>query len=288
MNKTVVIATLLVAAALASTAQARTVVFVHGRNQGPADTTDYWHNGGYGDNGIAAFTGNNSEGNYVYAYDATVAWSDLSTNSTPVCQLTNAMYNAPGTDQVMLTHSAGGNVAAYMLAVAQNGWANGCSVSPASARSWATYFVPVAGAFRGSELANAVYGHTGGNFLQQLCGTVAGSLANLLFNQASAMTYTLQTSYVQNNYNSMVAYGSYGSIYKNWGTATSGDDSTAMAGAAYCAGMPSPYDGVVAVYSASYGIPGGHTGWSDSVGHSSNRRNDYKTFAANVWAYNPY
>jgi hypothetical protein len=47
-------------------------------------------------------------------------------------------------------------------------------------------------------------------------------------------------------------------------------------------------DGVVAVYSASYAIPGSHTGWYDSVGHSSNRRNDYKTFAANVWAHYPY
>ena len=287
MTKSIAIAALLVATGIASTADARTVVFVHGRNQGPADTTNYWHNGGYSDNGITAFTGNNSEGNYVYAYDATMAWSDLSTNSTPVCALTNAMYNAPGTDQAVVTHSAGGNVAIYMLAVAQNGWANGCSVKPSSAKVWTTYVVPVAGVWRGSELANAVYGHTGGNFLQQLCGTVAGSLANLLFNQASSMTYALQTSYVQNNYASLVAYGSYGSIYLNWGTTADGDDSTAMKGAAWCAGMPTN-DGVVGVYSASYGIPGSHAGWSDSVGHSSNRRNDYKTYAANVWAHNPY
>src|SRR4051812_17326554 len=76
---------------------ARNDVFVHGRNQGPANLTDYWHNGGFSDNGITAFTGNNAEGNYLFAYDATQSWSDLSSSTKPVCALTQAMYNTPGT-----------------------------------------------------------------------------------------------------------------------------------------------------------------------------------------------
>jgi hypothetical protein len=131
-----------------------------------------------------------------------------------------------------------------------------------------------------------VYGGTGGNFLQQACGTVAGALSNLLFNQATSMTWALQTSMVQNNFGSLTAYGSF-PIHTNWGTSNDGDDSLAMKGAALCTGMPQN-DGVVAVYSASYAIPNKVAGWSDSVGHSSNRRNDYRSFGANVWAYNPY
>ena len=270
-----------------SIASARVSVFVHGRNQGPADVVDYWHVGGSGD-GVYAFSGNNAESHYTYSYDASVAWSDLSNNNTPVCQLTNAMYNAPGTDMATVTHSAGGLVAAYALAVAQNGWENSCAHSPASARSWMTYFVPVAAPFRGSELADRVYGHTAGNFLQKICGGVAGALSNLMFNQSNAMTWALQTSMVQQNYGNLTAYGSYSAIYQNWGTTTSGDDQFAMDAATTCGFMPGAHDGVVAEYSASYAIPGGHKGWHDAVGHSSNRRNDYRSFATNVWNSNPY
>lgn len=272
---------------VSTAASARTNVFVHGRNSGYADTTDYWHVNGSGD-GVAGFTGGGQRGNWVYAYDATQSWSDLSADNMPVCQLADNIYAEPDADVVLLTHSAGGNVAAYFLAVAHNGWATSCAHQPNTQSSYVTYFIPVAAPFRGSELADRVYGHTGGNFLQQICGSVAGALANLLFNQASNMTWALQTSMVQNNYGSLTAYGGFSAIYQQWGTSTAGDDSTAMSTAIACGFMPSPNDGVVAQYSASYGIPGGHQGWHDSVGHSSNRRNDYRSFATNVWNNNPY
>jgi hypothetical protein len=291
---------------ISSVAHARNDVFVHGRNQGPADVANYWHNGGYSDNGITAFTGNNAEGNYVYAYDATKSWSNLASNSYPVCALTQAMYNTPGTDMAVISHSAGGNVSVYMLAVAQNGWANSCSVSPASARAWATYVINVAPSFRGSSVADAVYGQTSGNWFQQTCGSIAGSVANLLFNQTSDMTWGLTTNMMNSNFASMTAYGSYGSIYIQKGSSNKGDDSTGLWWAQYCSnlegacglGCTPNNDGFVSQNSA-YGcargtsvgtmcMPYAHTGWTDAVGHSSNRRNDYLSFAANVWANNPY
>ena len=284
---------------LAGVAHARTDVFVHGRNTGVPDVPDYWHLGYTdGSDGVRAFTGDDAETQYTYGYDSSQSWMDLSTDSMPVCQLTEAMLSAPGTDIAIITHSAGGLVALYMMAVAQNGWANHCNVSPAAALSWTTFVVPVAGPFRGSEIANAVYGKTGGNFLQKLCGTVAGSVSNLVFNEANRMTYALQTSYVNNNYASLTAYGSFSAIYENFGTGTGGDDGTSLSAAAYCASLEANNDGVVGPSSATgcargtkmgtNCLPGGHVGWSDAVSHSSSRRNDYNVFAANVWANSPY
>jgi hypothetical protein len=279
--------------AVASAHTSRPVVFVHGRNSGPANIQDYWHNGGYSDNGINAFIGvtagsSTADTAYPYAYDASQAW-DSTASGSPICALTQQMNDAPGYDIAILTHSAGGVVAAYMLTAAQRGDFTSCNISPANARSWTTYVVAIASPYRGSELADAVYGQSGGNFLQKLCGTVAGSLANLLFNQASAMTNGLRTGYMQssNAYAEITGY-SFSGISENWGTYAGGDDATAMQGAAWCAGMPSSNDGVVAAYSASYQMPGAVLRYHDNVGHSSNRRDDYGYYAEWIWNQNPY
>ena len=66
--------------------------------------------------------------------------------------------------------------------------------------------------------ANAGFGATGEGGGVYLGNNSNPSLANLLFNQASAMTASLQTSYVQQNYGSLTAYGTYASIWSNWGT----------------------------------------------------------------------
>jgi hypothetical protein len=289
-----------------SVASARVDVFVHGRNQGPANTADYWHNGGYSDNGITAFTGNNSEGNFVYSYNASYSWSNLSSNTMPVCALTKALDDAPGTDMAVLSHSAGGAVVAYMMAIAQNGWAHSCAVAPATARPWVTYFLPIASPFRGTEVANAVYGNTSGNWFQSTCAWVAGSIANLVFNETSEMTWALQTSNMNSMYAQMTAYGSFSAIYEQIGRGNGGDDSTGLWWAQYCSNIEGSCgllctpanDGIVSQNSAAgcargttigtQCLPGGHFGWTDTVGHSSNRRNNYQTFAANVWSHNPY
>ena len=301
MRTKMIVTGLVVLGAMLSTsvASARVDVFVHGRNSGTSDVTDYWHVGaGANNDGVLGFTGANTEGNYTYAYDATASWSNLSADTMPVCALTNAMYNAPGTDMALITHSAGGMSALYMLAVAQNGWANSCSTPPATAKAWATYVVPTAGPFRGAQVADAVYGGTSGNWLQIACGTVAGAISNLLFNQATDMTWALQRSFMANNFASLTAYGTYGSIYQNAGTGTGGDDGTVLGLAASCAGEEGTNDGFVSCNSGmgapkgstcgTNGLPGGHVGWYDGVSHSSNRRNDYNTFATHVWNQNPY
>lgn len=280
-----------------SAASARTDVFVHGRNSGTSDVTDYWHINGNGD-GTYGFSGNKAETVYTYAYDATKSWSNLSSNTMPVCALTAAMNSAPGTDMALITHSAGGMSALYMLAAAQNGWATSCATSPATAKTWATYVIPNAAPIRGAQVADAVYGNTSGSWLQGACGTVAGSIANLLFNQASDMTWALQRSFMANNFAGLTSYGSYASIYLQAGSGTGGDDSFALNTAQWCAGEESNNDGFVSANSAfgatkgsalgTVGIPGGHAGWRDGVSHSSNRRNDYNSFATNVWNKNPY
>ncbi len=307
MLKTLLPKLMLVTGMLCSTvASARVDVFVHGRNQGAADTVNYWHNGGYGDNGITSFTGNNTEGNYVYGYDASMSFTNLSSDSMPVCALTAAMNAAPGTDMAVITHSAGGPVATYMLAVAQNGWANSCATSPSSAKAWTTYVIAVASPFRGTEVANSIYGGTSGSWLQSTCGWMAGTIANLAFNQSSDMTWALQTSQMNSWFNSITAYGSYSSLYEQMGTSNKGDDSTGLWWAQYCAnvegacglGCTPSNDGFISQNSAagctrgsSNGtncMPGGHIGVRIAAGHSSNRRNDYNSFAANVWNANPY
>jgi hypothetical protein len=298
MRRIVQLGAVLFLGALPAVASARVDVFVHGRNQGVANVTDYWHNGGYSDNGITAFTGNNSEGNYVYAYDAYYSFTNVSDDSKPICALTEAMNSAPGTDMALISHSAGGPVVALMLAYAQNGWAHSCNVAPATAAPWTTYFIAVASPFRGTEIANAIYGNTSGSWLQQTCQWVAGSIANLAFNQASDMTWALQTTQMNSWFGSVTAYGSFSALYEQRGSSNSGDDSTGLYWAAKCGNVESPNDGFISENSAdgcvrgsstgSNCMPGGHIGWTDSVGHSSNRRNDYRSFAANVWAANPY
>ncbi len=297
------IATLVLATS--SIASARVDVFVHGRNTGTANVSDYWHIGG-SDDGVYAFTGNNSEGNYTYGYDASYSYTNMGDNSKPVCQLTQAIWNAPGTDMALITHSAGGPVALYMMAAAQNGWATGCTYSPGSVKQYVTYIITVAAPMRGTEVADAIYGHTSGNWFQSTCGSIAGAIANLAFNQASDMTWALQTSYMNQYWGSITAYGSFSAIYNNGGTSNAGDDSTGLWWAQYCANVegacgmfctPSN-DGFISQNSAngcvrgtaggSNCLPGGHRKWFGPSGHSSNRRNNTGNAAANVWAYNPY
>lgn len=308
MKRTISMLTILAATSIASNAFARVDLFVHGRNMSQANVTDYWHIGQAGD-AIAAFTGNNSEGNYTYGYDTTYSYSNLSDDTKPVCALTHALMNAPGTDFALISHSAGGPTTSYMMAWAFNykAWgSSGCTYQPQDVVSWVTYWIPVAAPFRGTEVANAIYGNTSGNWLQSLCGSAAGAIANLVFNQASDMTWALQTSFMNNGFNSLTAYGSFSAVYQQYGTANKGDDSTGLWWAQYCAnvegacglGCTPRNDGFISPNSANgcargtavgtNCMPGGHAGWHDAVGHSSNRRNDYLSFAANVWAYNPY
>src|SRR5262245_5381293 len=86
-------------------ASAREVTFVHGRNSGAADVNDYWHIGyGANNDGVAALT-TGTAGAYTYGYDASQSWHDTGSSyndTTPVCALTRAMYNTPGTDIVVL------------------------------------------------------------------------------------------------------------------------------------------------------------------------------------------
>jgi hypothetical protein len=334
MLRTVVRSAILGALVLASataTGTASRDIFVHGRNSGVADINDYWHVGYGGNNdGVLGFTGGNqttyaSEPSYTYGYDASQAW-DSNASGGPACQLVQALYRAPGTNFALIGHSAGGPVALYTLSAAKKGWLSTSSCgtctyssgsttqcNPGTAITWASYVIPVAAPFRGTEVADAVYGHTGGNFLQELCGTVAGSVANLVFNEASPMTYELQTSYMNNNQSNITSYGTFSAIYASFGTSTGGDDGTALSGAAYCANLESNNDGFISANSAtgcargtsinwnvgpmpclpntggtdSHGYST-HVGWWDGVSHSSNRRDDYNTFATHVFQYSPY
>jgi hypothetical protein len=310
-TKTIVGGLVILGAMLSSTvASARGTVFVHGRNNGSSDVNDYWHVGyGANNDGVYGFNNNGAEQAYTYSYDATASWKDVSTNTKPVCALTSALNAAPGTDFAIITHSAGGMAAVYLLALAQNGTPTSCSVSPATAKTWMTYVISNAAPFRGAQVADAVYGGTSGNWLQHLCSSVAGSVANLLFNQQTPMTYSLTRSYMGSNFSitsgvpGLTNYGAYGSLYQQAGWGRNGDDSLALGTAQSCAGEEGNNDGFVSANSAmgnakgtaldsfghfQNGMPNGHVGWYDSVSHSSNRRNDQQTFATNVWNSNPY
>ena len=289
---------------VSSEASARTDVFVHGFNPTNANQPAYWNIGTTGD-GVYGFSGNGAETAYNYDYDSTRSWSDVSDNTAPVCALTNAMNLAPGTDMALIAHSAGGNVVSYMLAAAQNGWATSCTVTPRTAKAWATYVVTSASPFRGTEMADSIYGHGGGGFFQSACQTLGAGVASLVINSANSMTWSLQTSFCNTNFTSLTSYGTYGSIYENGGTGVGGDDGTALQAAGYCANLEGAgvfstngSDGVVSANSAAgcargttvgtQCMPNGHRSWFDGVSHSSNRRNTYNSFATQVWNNNPY
>jgi len=325
MRRIVQLSAIVALGALPTLASARVDIFVHGRNSGSADVSNYWTtspktvwpgaiNSTGANDGASAFSGGaNGEGTYAYGYDASKSYSNLADNSMPGCQFNQAVWYAPGIDFAVISHSAGGPVVSYMLAWAHHPeWGlTGCAYQPKDIVGYITYFIPVAAPFRGTTVADAIYGNSSGNWAQYACGTAAGFFANLVFNQASDMTWALQESQITGTwFNSLTAYA-FSAVYQQGGTSTNGDDSTGLRWAQYCANVeggsgwatfspnaPAHNDGFISQNSANgcgrgtaWGtncMPGGHVGWFDSVSHSSNRRNDTQSFAVNVWNRNPY
>jgi hypothetical protein len=324
------LASLLLLASTATAAYAVNVAYVHGRNNSKPSTSaacDYW-------GGCSCSTGNNStgrdnsgwcwfaggpstsRGRTSVRYDASRPWWGDSSSSDPICDVA-AQINAINDSSVRVVgHSAGGMVTAALLTNAANGWGS-CSTAIQSASNKITYVAAVSSPFRGTKAANAVYGHVNnsGNpltdWLHNFCGNTIGGLANLFADQASPMTYELQTGVANTSSRRSWLNNSNGKPFvTSWGTTTSGNHSVWLAAAVKCLALETPNDGLTPKYSArgcntagsggcSSGSDGRPSNWSNGVwaatGHSSNRRNNHVTsnnssgyshaFAQLLWFY---
>lgn len=302
--------TFAVALALAAGhADATTMVFVHGRNAGTPSSTEaceYWgqcscsvsNNGaGYSNSGWCGFAGGSSTsyGRHVVRYDANRAWWADASTVDPICDVAIEINGISDSSIRVVGHSAGGLVTLGLLTDAANGWGAGCGADVvASAANKITAVAAVQSPFSGAKAADAVYGHLNSDWLHNLCGNTIGGLANVFADQASDMTYALQTSVAVNN-RSWLSNSNGKPVYIAFGTSTSGDDGGWLGAGATCTGG-SYNDGLVEAYSARActNTGAGKTGSCTSkpanftdyaraaIGHSSGRRGTAST-SSDVW-----
>jgi hypothetical protein len=308
----------LTALATAAPASALTMAYFHGRNNSTpsdADNQAYWggtscasYNGSASDghnwstSGYCGFSGYyHSSGSYdgrgrvLKKYNAYKAWWDDASTAGAICEAAAQINGIADSNVEVVAHSAGGLVITALLTDAMNGWGSACGAGVvSSAATKVTYVAAIAAPFSGTKIADAVYGHitSGGgilDWLHNLCGNTVGQLANTFADQASDMTYSLQTGQA-------AAYPGWMNnpgkpVQVSIGTSRSGDDSVWLGAGQSCAQMESSNDGLVSPYSGRFcsntgaGVSGSCTGrtasFSDGVnaaiGHSSNRRGNAAT-----------
>lgn len=300
----------------ASEAAATTMAFVHGRNGGTPSSTEaceYWgecscvgnNSAGYDRSGHCGFAGG-STGTYartVVRYDAGRAWWADASTADPICDVAIEINAISDSSVRVVGHSAGGLVTLGLLTDAANGWGAGCGAGVvAAAANKITAVAAVQSPFSGAKAADAVYGHlnnTGNiltDWLHNACGNTIGGIANIFADQASDMTYALQTSVATNN-RSWLNNSNGKPVYIAFGTSTAGDDSGWLAAGALCTGG-SYNDGLVEAYSARActNTGAGKTGTCTSkpanftdyaraaIGHSSGRRGTSPTTSDMWWS----
>ena len=291
------------------TADATTMVFVHGRNAGTPTTTeacDYWggctcsvssNSGGYSNSGWCGFAGGSAGtySRYVARYDATLAWWGDGATNEPICDVAAEINALSDTNIHVVGHSAGGLVTLGLLTDAANGWGSACGAGVvAGAANKITAVAAVQSPFSGARAADSVYGHlASSDWLHNICGNTVGALANIFADQASDMTYALQTSVMANN-RGWVTNSTGKPVYIAFGTSTGGDDSGWLGAGSVCTGG-SYNDGLVEAWSARActNNTSGKTGSCTSkttnftdyayaaIGHSSGRRGTSAT--SDMW-----
>ncbi len=309
------VTSLFVLGLLAGTAGATTSVLVHGRNAGTPSSTEaceYWgacacvgnNAAGYDRSGYCGYAGGSTTTRAratPVQYDAGRAWWADATTADPICDVALEIKALADTDIRVTAHSAGNLVTLGLLTDAANGWGAGCGAGVVTAAAnKITRVLAVQAPFSGAKAADAVYGHlqNSGNiltdWLHNLCGNTIGGLANIFADQASSMTYALQTSVAVNN-RSYLSNSNTKPVYIVHGTGTSGSDSTWLAAGAMCTGG-NYNDGLVEAYSARActntdaaltgtctGKPANFTDYARAkIGHSSGRRGDYAT-TTDLW-----
>lgn len=293
----------------AGVADATTMVFVHGRNAGTPTSTeacDYFggcscsgsnNAAGYSNSGWCGFAGGSGAtyGRYVARYDATRAWWADGNTADPICDVAIEINGISDSSIRVVGHSAGGMVTLALLTDAANGWGAGCGTGVvANAANKITAVAAVQSPFSGAKAADSVYGHLSTDWLHNLCGNTIGGIANIFADQASDMTYSLQTSVAITN-RSWLDNSNGKPVYIAFGTSTAGDDSGWLAAGATCTGG-SYNDGLVEAYSARActNTGAGKTGSCTSkpanftdyaraaIGHSSGRRGTSST-SNDIW-----
>ena len=310
-----------VVAASGGAADATTMAFVHGRNAGEPSATEaceYWggsagctcsgtNSAGYATSGWCGYAGGSTStfNRVVIRYNATTAWYADDTSTGSICDVAAEINAIADSDVRVIAHSAGNLVTLALLDDAANGYNGACAPGViAAAANKITKVGAIQGPFSGAKAADAVYGHlnNSGNiltdWLHNFCGNTVGGIANIFADQASSMTYSLQTS-VATNYRGWMDQSNGKPVYIAFGTGTSGTDSVWLGAAATCSGG-SYNDGLVEAYSARActNTGAGMTGSCTSkpanfydqarakIGHSSGRRGDYVTTTDQWASYN--